>query len=84
MGVLRDLTFSAIGYGARTLQDKITESKNSKNDASIIDNLMQNNNLRQVLDAYRDSNSIRSNTDKFVKFIDELQNVVDSYKRELA
>lgn len=84
MGVLRDLTFSAIGYGARTLQDKISESKNSKNDASVIDNLMQNNNLRQVLDVYRDSNAIRSNTDKFVKFIDELQNIIDGYKRELA
>ena len=85
MGIFRDLTCAAVGYGARTLYDKVKDSKDKteRDEDACIDNLMQNNNIRQILDIYRDSNSIRLNSDKFTKFVNELESVIEGYKREM-
>ena len=85
MGIFRDLTCAAVGYGTRTLYDKVKDSKDKteRDEDACIDNLMQNNNIRQILDIYRDSNSIRLNSDKFTKFINELESVIEGYKREM-
>ena len=60
MGIFRDLTCAAVGYGARTLYDKVKDSKDKteRDEDACIDNLMQNSNIRQILDVYRYSNSI--------------------------
>ena len=82
MGMIRDLSAAAVGYGIRTIQDKRREKQPSEND--IILHFMETNSLEDVLDKFREGNEIRMNTDKFERFVNDLESEVEKAKRHLV
>ena len=82
MGMIRDLSAAAVGYGIRTIQDKRREKQPSEND--IILHFMETNSLEDVLDKFREGNEIRMNTDKFERFVNDLEFEVEKAKRHLV